>query len=143
MVSLSKGWESTSIQRCIANSEGLTARLSGSCVAELPPQLFTRGAHLAPQNAPQIASCAVFSRRLALSLVLVKAVCRHVASAGEKRLNTFTRLRQFTADLRCGHGPEDAQGELFDAFTTKDIAQRLCCAGTVGLRLGDERDLTF
>jgi hypothetical protein len=48
------------------------ARFSGSRVGELPPQLFTGGVHLAPQNAPQIASRAVFSRRRALSLFLVK-----------------------------------------------------------------------
>src|ERR1035441_10513654 len=53
-------------------SEGLTARLTGSRVGELPPQLFTGCVHLAPQNAPQIASRAVFSRHLALSLFLVK-----------------------------------------------------------------------
>jgi hypothetical protein len=68
-------------------------RLTGSRVGELPPQLFTDYVHFAPQNAPQIASCAVFSRRLTLSLVLVKVVCRRVASSGEKRINTFTRLK--------------------------------------------------
>ena len=47
----------------------------------------------APQNAPQIASCAVVSRRLASSLFLVQVVCRRVASSGEIRINTFTRLR--------------------------------------------------
>jgi len=60
------------IRRCIANSEGLTTRLSGSRVGELSPRLLTGCVHLAPQNAPQIASRAVFSRRLALSLFLVK-----------------------------------------------------------------------
>ena len=60
------------IRCCIANSEELTARLSGSRVGELPPQLFTSCVHLAQRNAPQIASRAVFSRRLALSLFLVK-----------------------------------------------------------------------
>ena len=59
----------------------------------LRPQPCAGCVHLAPQNAPQIASCAVFSRRLVLSLVLVKVVCRRVASSGEKRINTFTRLR--------------------------------------------------
>jgi len=56
----------------VSKTEGLTARLSGSRVGELPPQLFTGCVHLAPQNAPQIASRAVFSRRLAPPLFLVK-----------------------------------------------------------------------
>src|SRR5665213_133062 len=81
------------IRSCIANSQGLTAGLSGSRVSELRSQLFTACVHFAPQNAPQIASCVVVPRRLALSLVLVKVVCRRVASSGEKRINTFTRLR--------------------------------------------------
>src|SRR5665213_3327035 len=77
------------IRSCIANSQGLTAGLSGSRVSELRSQLFTACVHFAPQ----IASCVVVPRRLALSLVLVKVVCRRVASSGEKRINTFTRLR--------------------------------------------------
>jgi hypothetical protein len=48
------------------------ATLTGPRVGELLHQLFTGCVHLAPQNAPQIASCAVFSRRPAPSLLLVK-----------------------------------------------------------------------
>ena len=80
-------------QRCIANSQGLTARLPGSRVGELPLRPITACVHFAPQNSPQIASCVVVPRRLALSLFLVRVVCRRVASSGEKRINTFTRLR--------------------------------------------------
>src|SRR5665213_2735057 len=69
------------------------ARLSGSRVGEFPSPPFTGCVHFAPQNAPQIASRGVVSRRLVLSLVLVKVVCRRVTSSGEKRVNTFTRLR--------------------------------------------------
>src|ERR1019366_7620081 len=53
-------------------SKRRTATLTGSRVGELPPQLFTGCVHRAPQNAPQIVSCAVFSRRLVLSWFLVK-----------------------------------------------------------------------
>ncbi|MHB8335367.1 MAG: hypothetical protein ACYDEH_10810 [Acidimicrobiales bacterium] len=42
-------------------------------------------------------------------------------------------LRQFTADLRCGHGPEYADGELFEEFVTNDIARRRRRAATVAL----------
>ena len=52
-------------------------------------------------------------------------------------------LRQFTADLRCGHGPEYAQDELFDTFVTNDIARRRRRAATVALGLGDQDDLSF
>jgi hypothetical protein len=52
-------------------------------------------------------------------------------------------LRQFTADLRCGHGPECGERELFDRFVTNDIAQRRRRAATVALGLGDEDDLSF
>ena len=52
-------------------------------------------------------------------------------------------LRQFTADLRCGHGPEYAQDDLFDTFVTNDIAQRRRRAATVALGLGDEDDRSF
>ena len=52
-------------------------------------------------------------------------------------------LRQFTADLRCGHGPEYAERELFDTFVTNDIAQRRRRAATVALGLSDEDDLSF
>ena len=52
-------------------------------------------------------------------------------------------LRQFTADLRCGHGPEYAQDDLFDTFVTNDIAQRRRRAATVALGLSDEDDLSF
>jgi hypothetical protein len=58
-------------------------------------------------------------------------------------LNTFTRLRQFTADLRCGHGPDFAKVELFAAFTMKDMAQHRRRVATVVLSLDDERDLNF
>jgi len=78
-----------------------------------------------------------------LSLVLVKVVCRRVVSSGEKRINTFIGMRQFTADLRCGHGPEFAQVELFDTFTTKDMARRRCRVATVVLSLDDERRFNF
>jgi hypothetical protein len=52
-------------------------------------------------------------------------------------------LRQFTADLRCGHGPEYAERELFDTFVTSDIAQRRRRAATVALGLSNEVDLSF
>ena len=52
-------------------------------------------------------------------------------------------LRQFTADLRCGHGPEYGETELFDTFVTNDIAQRRRRAATVALGLSDEDDLSF
>src|SRR5664280_575782 len=82
------------IRRCTANPERLTRDSQAlAYVGESPPQLLTGCVHPAPQNAPQIASCAVVSRRLALSLVLVKGVYRRVVSSGEKRINTFTRLR--------------------------------------------------
>ncbi len=42
-------------------------------------------------------------------------------------------LRQFTADLRCGHGPEYADGELFEQFVGNDIARRRRRAATVAL----------
>ena len=42
-------------------------------------------------------------------------------------------LRQFTADLRCGHGPEYADGELFEEFVANDIARRRRRAATVAL----------
>ena len=80
------------IRCCIANSQGLTARLPGSRVGEIPPHDYGLRS-FAPQNAPQIASCAVVPRRLASSLVLVKVVYRRVTSSGEKGMNTFTRLR--------------------------------------------------
>ncbi|MFI4971082.1 MAG: hypothetical protein ACHP7H_00260 [Hyphomicrobiales bacterium] len=43
------------------------------------------------------------------------------------------QLRQFTADLRCGHGAEYAEGELFDKFMADDIARRRRRAATVAL----------
>jgi hypothetical protein len=52
-------------------------------------------------------------------------------------------LRQFTADLRCGHGPDYGKSELFDTFVTNDIARRRRRAATVALGLGDEDDLSF
>ena len=42
-------------------------------------------------------------------------------------------LRQFTADLRCGHGPEYADEELFNEFVANDIARRRRRAATVAL----------
>ena len=42
-------------------------------------------------------------------------------------------LRQFTADLRCGHGPERAEEETFDDFVKEDIARRRRHAATVAL----------
>jgi hypothetical protein len=33
-------------------------------------------------------------------------------------------LRTFTADLRCGHGPECAETEAFDRFVADDVARR-------------------
>ena len=42
-------------------------------------------------------------------------------------------LRQFTADLRCGHGPERAEREFFDDFVDEDIARRRRHAATVAL----------
>ena len=52
-------------------------------------------------------------------------------------------LRQFTADLRCGHGPEYGDIELFGMFVANDIARRRRRAATVALGLGDEDDLSF
>jgi hypothetical protein len=57
------------------------------------PHRYWICAQLAPQNAPQIASRAVVSCRFMSSLSLVKVVCSHFTSSGEKRINTFTRLR--------------------------------------------------
>jgi hypothetical protein len=42
-------------------------------------------------------------------------------------------LRQFTADLRCGHGPEYSDGDLFNRFVIDDIARRRRRAATVAL----------
>jgi len=42
-------------------------------------------------------------------------------------------LRQFTADLRCGHGPEHAERKSFDDFVKEDIARRRRHAATVAL----------
>ena len=44
-----------------------------------------------------------------------------------------TLLRQFTADLRCGHGAEYAEGELFDKYVAEDLARRRRRAATVAL----------
>ncbi len=51
-------------------------------------------------------------------------------------------LRQFSADLRCGHGPEYGDVELFGMFVANDIAQRRRRAATVALGLGDEDGVT-
>jgi hypothetical protein len=42
-------------------------------------------------------------------------------------------LRQFTAELRCDHGPESAELEAFEEFVAKDIARRRRSAATVAL----------
>lgn len=42
-------------------------------------------------------------------------------------------LRQFSADLRCGHGPDDATSEQVDQFVARDIARRRRRAATVAL----------
>ncbi|MFI5034994.1 MAG: hypothetical protein ACHQFZ_02175 [Acidimicrobiales bacterium] len=42
-------------------------------------------------------------------------------------------LRQFTADLHCGHGAEYAEGELFDSFVAEDLARRRRRAATIAL----------
>ena len=52
-------------------------------------------------------------------------------------------LRQFSADLRCGHGPEYGDVELFGMFIANDIAQRRRRAATVALGLGDEDDTYY
>ena len=57
------------------------------------PHPYWSCAQLAPQNAPQISSRAVVSCRFVSSLFLVKVFCSHFTLSGEKRINTFTRLR--------------------------------------------------
>ncbi len=52
-------------------------------------------------------------------------------------------LRQFTADLRCGHGPEYGDVELFGMFVANDIARRRRHAATVALGLGNEDDTHY
>ena len=52
-------------------------------------------------------------------------------------------LRQFTADLRCGHGPEHGDVELFGMFIATDIARRRRRAATVALDLGAENDTYY
>jgi hypothetical protein len=42
-------------------------------------------------------------------------------------------LRQFSADLRCGHGPDDAGNEQVNQFVARDIARRRRRAATVAL----------
>jgi len=42
-------------------------------------------------------------------------------------------LRQFTADLRCGHGPEYNDPATFDDFVVEDSARRRRRAATVAL----------
>jgi len=42
-------------------------------------------------------------------------------------------LRQFNADLRCGHGPDDARIEQVEQFVARDIARRRRRAATVAL----------
>jgi hypothetical protein len=50
-------------------------------------------------------------------------------------------LRQFTADLRCGHGPERAETKRFDRFIEDDISRRRRRAATVALGQSDESAL--
>ena len=50
-------------------------------------------------------------------------------------------LRQFTADLRCGHGPECAEVKRFDRFKEDDISRRRRRAATVALGQSDESAL--
>jgi hypothetical protein len=47
-------------------------------------------------------------------------------------------LRQFTADLRCDHGPESATCERFKETVAEDIARRRRRAATVALGHSDE-----
>jgi hypothetical protein len=42
-------------------------------------------------------------------------------------------LRQFTADLRCSHGPEYASRSTFGDFVVDDISRRRRHAATVAL----------
>jgi hypothetical protein len=42
-------------------------------------------------------------------------------------------LRQFSADLRCGHGPDDVSTEQVDQFVSRDIARRRRRAATIAL----------
>jgi len=42
-------------------------------------------------------------------------------------------LRQFSADLRCRHGPDDARIEQIEQFVARDIARRRRRAATVAL----------
>ena len=42
-------------------------------------------------------------------------------------------LRQFNADLRCGHGPADVSIEQIEQFVARDIARRRRRAATVAL----------
>lgn len=47
-------------------------------------------------------------------------------------------LRQFTADLRCTHGPEYAEVATFEDVVARDIARRRQRAATVALGHSDE-----
>ena len=42
-------------------------------------------------------------------------------------------LRQFVAELRCGHGPDDATSERVEQFVARDIARRRRRAATIAL----------
>ena len=59
------------------------------------------------------------------------------ASAGTDWHRAFrdlvTLLRQFTADLRCGHGPEYEDRATFESFVVEDSALRRRRAATVAL----------
>jgi hypothetical protein len=50
-----------------------------------------------------------------------------------------TLLRQFTADLRCTHGPEYVDLATFDVFVVEDISRRRRQAATVALGHAETR----
>jgi len=50
-------------------------------------------------------------------------------------------LRQFTADLRCGHGLDCAEAKRFDRFKEDDISRRRRRAATVALGQSDDSAL--
>jgi hypothetical protein len=50
-------------------------------------------------------------------------------------------LRQFTADLRCGHGPESAETGAFDKFVAADVARRRRQATAAALGQSEQSSL--
>ena len=50
-------------------------------------------------------------------------------------------LRQFTADLRCGHGPESAEPGAFDTFVAADVARRRRQATAAALGQSEQSSL--